>query len=372
MVNKQLYFIIGTRAELIKIAPVMRELSIRNIAYGFIYTNQHTETIDELLCDFDLKQPDISLFASTAFETRSMRLFLKWFIKMLYLLVFRAKTILPTKSLVIVHGDTVSAVWGAILAKVRGCVLVHIEAGLRSYNLLAPFPEEVDRMIVDLLSDYAFCPNELAVNNLKKRRCAKINTYGNTLYDGIGFVVSNKPQLGVNVHQGKYVVINIHRYELIRSKRKLVDVIEKIRWVTGMYRVVFVMHPVTETYLTKYTLLSDLKSIPNLDVVPKMPFVSFVNLLKGCEFVITDGGSNQQELSYLGIPTLILRNETESIEGLGVNAVLGRSTATFSDFIENYQRYRVSTKVEKSSPSEIVANTIDSILNGRTSEIPKK
>ncbi|MEI6463066.1 MAG: UDP-N-acetylglucosamine 2-epimerase, partial [bacterium] len=139
--------------------------------------------MSEILQVYNLPQPDKVLY--TYEEAKTRKLFMKWFLAMMKLTFFHAKSVLPQKGIVFTHGDTFTTWIAALMGKLAGCKVCHLESGLRSFNLFEPFPEEIVRIVTFLLSDVYFCPGDWAVSNLKRFRGKKINTILNPIYDAV-------------------------------------------------------------------------------------------------------------------------------------------------------------------------------------------
>lgn len=354
MENRLIYIILGTRAQFIKMAPIIKELDKRKIKYKFIYTAQHKETIDEIRNNFLIRKPDFSFNFKN--ETKSIKLFGLWILKATWILLSKKKIIIPKKGLILTHGDTITCLWAAILGKTRNCKVMHIESGLRSYNIFNPFPEEIIRLMVFRFSDIFVCPNNWAKNNLKRYKGIKINTYFNTQYDSLRLALQNK----VTNKKFKYVVISIHRFENLFNKKRLAIVLKIINKISLNIKIYFVLHPSTKNRLIKLGYFTELKKIKSLKLLDRLSFFSFINLISNSEFVITDGGSNQEELYYLGKPTLILRKKTERKEGLGKNAVLSNfDLKAIDEFLMDYNKYKTKKIIVKKSPSKIIVDWIE-------------
>lgn len=361
-----IYIVIGTRAQLIKMAPLLAKMQEKNIPYYFIYTAQHKETIQELLGDFKIKKPDYDFSHEITQEAKSLRLFGSWMMQMLYSLLFKRDHIIANgPGLLLTHGDTTTCVWGAILGKLTKCHVMHVESGLRSYNIFQPFPEEINRLITFLFTDIFVCPNEWAVNNVRHYDGIKINTKVNMIYDSVMFALSKQGNIALNLPHKKYSVISIHRFEHIFHKKKFWEIIQILEYVASHIHVVFVLHPSTRNQLNSYNLFARLEKNSDITLSPRLSFFKFIKLLSSSEFVITDGGSNQEELSYMGKPTLILRDVTERREGLGENAFLAKFDYRIIDeFLKSYKRYKRKAYVSSSSPSEVVTSFIEYIHKG--------
>jgi len=362
MAKTKIYAVIGTRAQLIKMAPLMSLMQKEGIEYDFIYTAQHRETIDQILQDFHVKEPDNTLYTKS--EANTLTKFLGWWGYMT-LAALTPKKIFPEKGIVLTHGDTVTTAWAAVVGKLAGCKVAHVESGVRSFKVFKPFPEELMRLITFRFSDIYFCPNELAVNNLKKYKGDKINLSINTVYDSVKIAINSN--VDIELPKEKYVVVSIHRFENIftnKLEHTIIPLLEKV--ADFGFILIFVLHPSTRNVLKK----NDMKLYKRLDnnkrifLKERYSYFEFVKLLNKSEFVISDGGSNQQELSYMGKPLLLFRDVTESIEGLNENVILSYfDVKIVMDFIKNYQKRKKEFIKAEVSPSQIILDYLKKLVS---------
>lgn len=357
-----IHFIIGTRAQLFKMAPIMRECDMRNYKWRWIYTAQHKETIDNTLNVFNLKKPDYILFNWDT-EAKTMSKVWYWFFRTLLQLP-RGKKILNgytgKKHIVLTHGDTLTTWWGALLGKLNRCKVMHVESGLRSFNIFKPFPEEINRLITFRLSDIYACPGEWAMNNLKKYKGKKINTIQNTQIDVLRFGLERCNVADVGIPKEKYVVASIHRYENIFKEERFSEIIDRCEDIAKKLPIYWVQHPATGEQLNKLSNLKKrLSKNKKIILLPRLEYLQFIKMIKHAEFVITDGGGNQEELFHLGKPTLIFRNETERQEGLGVTAIVSQlDRLIINDFMKNYKNYKIKPFSKEANPSKIIADNL--------------
>lgn len=353
-----IHIVLGTKAQLIKMAPVMKELSDRDIAYNYISTGQHKETIDDILNNFKIKKPDHQLYDGK--DITSIFQMAVWSFKILYLLYFDRKKIFgkDKKGIVLVHGDTLSTVLGALAAKFAGLKCGHVESGLRSFSLMQPFPEEIFRLMTFRLSDLMFCPGQWAVDNLKKYRGRKIDTGLNTLYDSLNSADPATEITDVSIPDKKYAIATLHRFENVKDKKTLQKIVGLLERISKEIHILFILHKITEKNLLKTGLMERMRSAENIELRPRYDYFKFIKLLKSSEFVISDGGSNQEECSYLGKPVLLFRNVTERKEGLGENAVLSKfDPAVIDDFTANYHSYAKEPVKTGKTPSSIITDS---------------
>ncbi len=353
-----IHIVLGTKAQLIKMAPVMKELTLRGISYNYISTGQHKETIDDILNNFQIKQPDIKLYSGK--DITSILSMSVWSVRILVKSFINRKKIFNNdkKGIVLVHGDTLSTVIGALMGKSAGLKVGHVESGLRSFNLFQPFPEEIFRKITFNISDVMFCPGKWAVDNLKKYSGIKIDTGLNTLYDSLNHAGPSIGMIGdVNIPEVPFVIATIHRFENVRNAEILGKIVDLIGSVSEKFKLIFILHKITEKKLKKFRLLDKLGSLSNIELRPRYDYFRFIKLLKSSEFVISDGGSNQEECSYLGKPVLLFRNVTERNEGLGTNAVLSEfDPNVVADFMKNYESMTGNAVKTEKSPSAVITD----------------
>jgi UDP-N-acetylglucosamine 2-epimerase (non-hydrolysing) len=168
---------------------------------------------------------------------------------------------------------------------------------------------------------------------------------------------------------GKYFILVVHRQENIYNREFLASVLAQAAHAARDMRCVFILHEPTEKALKGYGMLDEVLANPDITAVRRQGFTDFIQLLSGCEFIVTDGGSNQQECCYLGIPCLLLRNETESPEGMGENALLlAGDIGAFALFASEYESYRREPLAPEQYPSEIIVDTLEGMCaTSRTS-----
>jgi UDP-N-acetylglucosamine 2-epimerase (non-hydrolysing) len=350
-----IYVIIGTKAQLIKMAPVMRQLQINNINYKFIFTGQHKETINKLLNIFSIKKPDIVLYEGKD-VTRIIGM-LRWFIFSLYKGLKNKNLFENRNGFVLVHGDAISALLGAILAKLKKQKVITVEAGLRSNNIFDPFPEEITRRLVSTLTDVHFCPNEQSFRNSAIFKGKKIKTYRNTLFDSLNLAKQNIKDINLKIPQCKYCIVSIHRFKNIFNERKLNFLVDLLIEISKDIKVLFILHKPTFIKLQQHQLYKKLEVSSDIELRPRYDYFKFIKLIINSEFVITDGGSNQEECAYLGKPCLLMRNSTERKEGLGNNVILSKfSKIRINKFLKHYTDMKKPLQSIKKSPSKIITN----------------
>ena len=362
-----IHIVIGTRAQLFKMAPVMIECQKRKLAWRWIYTAQHKDTIQQSLDTFGLPQPDYTV-VSWDTEAKTIGKMWQWLLRMTLSLP-RGRKILAgytgKKNIVVTHGDTVTTPWAAFMGKLYRCKVMHVEAGMRSFKLFDPFPEEISRIVTSWMTDYHICPDESSLKNLKRHKGVKINTTYNTQADTITFGLANCDKAKIDIPEPNYVVASIHRYENIFKLEKLKHIVNLLEKVAKQFPVYLVQHPATKEQLEKLPEHKQrLDKNPNIHLLPRLEYLPFIKLIKGSEFVITDGGGNQEELYFMGKPTLLFRNTTERPDELGKTAVLSKLKESEVDsFIKDYKKYQQPRIKVTSSPSEAIVDILTKFSN---------
>lgn len=342
-------FIIGTRAQLIKVAPVMRIFETHQVPITFILTGQHNDTMQDLIEEFQISTKPIELIKNT--EHASIFSLLLWMPRVLSLLF---STLNKYQSgYVFVHGDTLTTLLSTIAGKFSKKRIVHLESGLTSKSLFNPFPEEIIRRIVFKYTDIAFCPTLSDIENLKKYlKTEKIYTHGNTILDSIQHL-----HIGENIEQcSKMVLVSLHRFQNIYNQKRLEDIITMLLSLSQKFQISFVLHPATKKKLIKFGLLKQLEDAPNIQLLARMTYKTFLNLALSSEVVITDGGSNQEELAFFGHPTIILRETTERQDGLFSNALLIEEPNIAQEYLfqNKHLELKKSKKILNISPSSVI------------------
>ena len=329
---RQCIFVLGTRAQLVKIAPVLKLAHESGLRHTVWFTGQHHESVDDLISDFEL-QSAFELPKNRR-EHASIARLLFWVPATVYRCfqyVNGVKTWTGRRPLVVVHGDTLSTWLGAIAGRWGGGDIVHLESGLSSGKWNDPFPEELLRRLVFRKARYAICPNSLAAARMSRYPgCVVIDTQENTLLDCVRYALANRPQVSF---ERNYFVASIHRFQNIYSRASLANIVAEIKAAASYGEVHFILHPPTELRLKKYGLFDELSKCQGVLVRQRMPYTQFLSLIGGARAVFSDGGSNQEELSYLGVPTVLYRERSERPDGLGANirlrAEISESMDTF-------------------------------------------
>jgi UDP-N-acetylglucosamine 2-epimerase (non-hydrolysing) len=257
----------------------------------------------------------------------------------------------------LIHGDTLTTLISLLYAKRCGQRVAHIEAGLRSYHLLNPFPEEMIRLIAMRFSDLLFAPSDWAFENLRKMgySAKAVDVGGNTGMDAVRYAANCS-----KAHQRPdepYVVVTVHRVETIYSRSRLRTVAALVERIARERTVLLVLHAPTRQQLVRFDLFDGMQQNESIKTLPLQPYPVFMDLLSGADFVMTDGGSIQEEAYYLNVPCLIMRTKTERVEGLGENAYLAAfDPERIEQFLQSFPKLRRSDIDENFHPSGILVD----------------
>ena len=358
------HIVIGTKAQLIKMFPIIQELQKRNLPYNFIDTGQHPAITRDLRKAFDLPQPDIYL-AGKEKNISGILQALVWNVKIIFKSIFQNKKIFNnSKGICLVQGDTVSTLQGLIMAKIAKLKVAHIEAGERTHNLFKPFPEEIIRIIVDKFADYAFASSEVARQNLlnEKIKGEIINVRCNTIMDAVRIAASQE-SIRIDVPD-TYVLVSIHRFETIQSKQRMKILVDTIKKTSEQFQIVWGLHEPTRKQLIKFNLLKALENNEKIHLRGLWDYFDFVKAIKMSDFLITDGGGPQEESYFLNVPCMLMRSETE--REYHPNVYLTKFEPDRIDFfIENYKQFGRETEEESLNPSKLIVDFLEQKLQNQ-------
>jgi UDP-N-acetylglucosamine 2-epimerase (non-hydrolysing) len=365
------FIVYGTTGELIKLIPLITELKKKNQCYTIAFVQQEEQLQKFFHAYPHIPKPDLWLV--NGFRHRDLDKFPQmavWLIKAYIAFAKHKKTISAaanrdkSKNIVLVHGDTVTTVFGGHVAKMLKFKLGHIEAGLRSFNIFHPFPEELDRRIVSKLARVHFAPGNVPVVNLKNANVKGeiIDTKINTVYDSIKFAAKQDAAVDLGKLPSKYGVVSIHRNELLVNKKVFTQTLKTLSEYAEKRHMVFLQHPITLARIESLGLTYLLKD--RFTYVPKLDYFSFMKLLNGADFVVTDSGGLQEECTYLNIPCMVHRKATERMEGLdeGIVQLSYYNDATLRAFLENPDALRQKHPIKPKSPTGIITDYL--ISNG--------
>lgn len=312
--------ILGTRPEIIKMSPVIRECQKRKINFFVIHTGQHySYNMDKIFfMDLNLPLPKYNLEIGSGLQGEQTA----------KMIIGIEKILIKEKpSVVLVQGDTNSVLAGAISASKLHITLGHIEAGLRSYD--KNMPEEINRIISDHISDLLFVPTLVAKNNLIKEGIDynKIILTGNTIVDSVfqNIKIAEKKSNILNnlkLSKNNFFLLTIHRAENTDNKHRLLNIFKGIEKVLKKYNkfLIWPIHPRTKLKIEKYKISNFIYKYNNFKIIEPLGFLDFLMLEKNALLIMTDSGGVQEEACILNTPCVTLRDNTERPETIRVGA----------------------------------------------------
>jgi UDP-N-acetylglucosamine 2-epimerase (non-hydrolysing) len=258
--------------------------------------------------------------------------------------------------LVLVHGDTMTTVVGALLGRLLGATVGHVEAGMRSNNLLNPFPEELDRRVAGHLSHIHFTPGLDKVPNLRRSRGIKVDTVVNTVFDSLRMVPASSTPAIPNLPDG-YGLVLLHRFEFLRNRQLLIKTFELLAEKAKSGTPMVVVADAQASTSIEDAGLERLFDDTFFIRAEKQAYFDFVPLVRSARFVITDSGGLQEECFYLNKPCLVHRTTTEQSGGLGENVVLSNhDLGVVEKFLTEPEKYRSPRVDQFPSPTEIICD----------------
>lgn len=306
--------ILGTRPEIIKMSPVIRECERLCIDYFILHTGQHySYNMDKVFFEqLKLPEPKYNLDVGSGMHGEQTGKMLEGI----------EKVLLKEKSdVVLVEGDTNTVLAGALVASKLHVKVGHIEAGLRSYD--RQMPEEINRILTDHCSDYLFSPTEKSKEILLKEGIDKEKIYvtGNTIVDAVyqNIKLSKKDILkDLDLKQKEYVLVTIHRQENVDNLERFKEIIDGLKLVSKEFGlpIIYPVHPRSMKMIKKFGL-----SIGgNIRPIDPLDYINFLQLESNARLIMTDSGGIQEEACILRVPCITLRDNTERTETIDVNA----------------------------------------------------
>ncbi|MGD8325650.1 MAG: UDP-N-acetylglucosamine 2-epimerase (non-hydrolyzing) [Sphingomonadales bacterium] len=310
---KRVLVVFGTRPEVIKLAPLVYQLKNRSdIHVTTCATAQHRELLDQILGDFSFS-PDIDLDLMTPGQSLE---------QLTANILTRVSTILEMVKVdaVIVQGDTTTAYAVSLAAFYKQIPIAHVEAGLRTYDIQNPFPEELYRQTISKMAHWHFAPSAMAKQNLLNEgiESKQIWVTGNTSIDALLHALSSKipePQMPTK----PYILVTAHRRENIGQGMKgLVTAIHELATSRPEFDFLISLHPNPKAHAPFKEKLS---ALDNVILSPALGYKHFVQAMKHCTFILSDSGGVQEEAPALGKPVLVLRDKTERSEALAAGTI---------------------------------------------------
>lgn len=318
----KIFHVVGARPNFMKVAPVHRALrKCTDIQQAVVHTGQHYDynMSDVFFQQLGLEAPDFNLQCGSASHARQTAEIM---------LRFEPLVVEHSPDLVLVYGDVNSTVATALVCSKLRVPLGHVEAGLRSFD--RSMPEEINRMVTDVLADLLFTPSEDGNRNLEQEGVPtdKIHLVGNVMIDTLVRMLPESERVKLPELPSTFILVTLHRAANVDDPAFLSEMLRGLRTAAKKLPVVFPVHPRTRAQLAKLDM--GIEGKDGLILLDPLPYLEFLALQRRAAAVITDSGGIQEETTYLGIPCLTVRDNTErpiTIE-VGTNTLVGRDVAT--------------------------------------------
>lgn len=317
--------IFGTRPEAIKMAPLVKELESRSGIQSVVcVTAQHRDMLDQVLEIFDIK-PDYDLNVMKPGQTLTH--ITAEVLKGIEKVIIKEKP-----NIVLVHGDTTTAMAGALAAFYQQVKIGHVEAGLRTYDKYSPFPEEINRQIIDTMADMLFAPTAVSQHNIgdQLNTGQQVFVTGNTAIDALKFTTSQEyshPDLDW-ASDSRLILLTAHRRENLGEPMR--HIFSAINQLTQEFNDVKVIYPVHLNPKVQELAKEILGENDRVKLIAPLDVLDFHNFIKHSYLILSDSGGIQEEAPSLGKPVLVLRDTTERPEGVeaGTLQLVGTDTDT--------------------------------------------
>lgn len=356
----------GTRPEAIKMCPLVKELRSRsNIKTIVCVTGQHREMLNQVLNVFEIiPEYDLSIMkdGQTLFDITSG-------------ILLTIKNILEKAQpdIVLVHGDTSTTFVVALACFYLRIPVGHVEAGLRTYNIYSPYPEEFNRQAVSLISKFDFAPTELSKQNLMKEGKSEENIYvtGNTAIDALKTTVQDNychPELEWAA-DSRLIMITAHRRENLGKPMQ--NMFRAIRRVINEYKNVKAIYPIHMNPVIRKMAEEELGDCDRIHIIDPLEVLDFHNFLAKSYLILTDSGGIQEEAPSLGKPVLVMRDTTERPEGIAAGTLKLVGTKediiyhNFKQLLEDKLSYDMMSKASNPYGDGFACKRIADILESK-------
>lgn len=355
MIKKKIIIVFGTRPEAIKMSPLVHALKLEPDQFEIkvCVTSQHRQMLDQVLSMFNIK-PDFDLNLMKEDQNLS---------NLTSLILSEIKKIFDNylPDLVLVHGDTTTTLATSMAAFYASIPVGHVEAGLRTYDLKSPFPEEFNRQITSKISKWHFAPTNLSKKNLLSEGVNKslITVTGNTVVDALYWILNKVEKdkerkkkieiflnnnLSFDWKRENFILVTAHRRE--NFGKGFEQICLALKELASKYPKVNFIYPVHLNPNVNKPVYESLKGVPNIYLIKPLEYEPFIYLLNKCYFILTDSGGIQEEAPSLGKPVLLLRDTTERPEAVeaGTIEVVGSNKKQIiegvSRLLDNKKHYK--------------------------------
>lgn len=377
--TKKIMLVFGTRPEAIKMAPLYHALkaSPEQFETQVCVTAQHRQMLDQVLRVFEIT-PDIDLNLMKAGQDL-------YDVTALVLLGMRDVLRQHKPDALLVHGDTTTSLAAAMAGFYAGVPVGHVEAGLRTHDVYAPFPEEFNRQVASKVTRWHFAPTEFSQQNLLNERVnqGQITVTGNTVIDALLWVLARidldvdrqaeltnflSDRLPFAWRTERFVLITGHRRENFGDG--FLQICEALKDLAARYPNVHLVYPVHLNPNVQQPVKSLLADLPNVHLIEPLDYEPFVYLLKHSHIVLTDSGGIQEEAPSLGKPVLVMRDVTERPEAVDAGTVIlvganrERIVANVSELLENDGTYKRMSRAHNPYGDGKACERIIDVLRG--------
>ena len=367
---KTIMLVFGTRPEAIKMCPLVNELKTRdNIKTVVCVTGQHRQMLDQVLQTFNIT-PDYDLSIMKEKQT---------LFDVTINILDRIRTVLDDvkPDVVLVHGDTSTTFVTALACFYKQIPIGHVEAGLRTYNVYSPYPEEFNRQAVGIVAKYHFAPTEMSKNNLLKegKNPGDIYVTGNTAIDALKTTVKENythPELEW-AKDSKLIMITAHRRENLGEPMH--NMFRAIRKVMDEHKDVKAIYPIHMNPIVRQAAEEELSGCDRIRIIEPLEVLDFHNFLAKSFMILTDSGGIQEEAPSLGKPVLVMRDTTERPEGIkaGTLKLVGTDEEeiykNFKLLLESKEAYDAMSKASNPYGDGFASKRIADILEKGYTEI---
>ncbi len=318
--------VLGTRPEIIKMAPIIDEIIKRKIDLTILHTGQHydEEMSDNFFRDLEIPAPDYNIHVGSGSHAKQTALMMEG---------IEGVLMDEKPDIVLVQGDTNAVLAGSLVASKLHIAIGHVESGLRSFDMT--MPEEVNRRVCDVTSTMYFIPTEQSAINLLAEGYSRTNLFitGNTVVDACfrhleiakkrGFDEESLASLDID-NMDNILTLTMHRAENVDIKSRVINIIDAIKELNDM-NVIFPIHPRTKKTLQDFGLFDELNNLKHVHIIRPLGYLDFLQLTSKSTLILTDSGGLQEEAITLNVPALTLRYNTERPETVtaGGNILVG-------------------------------------------------
>ncbi len=329
--------IVGARPNFMKMAPLVRAFdAVEGLEQLLVHTGQHYDAglSDVFFRELGIPAPDISLGVGSLPRPEQIARIEE---------SFEPVVVSEKPDVVLVVGDVNSTVACARVARRHGVKVAHVEAGLRSFDL--EMPEEHNRVETDQLSDFLYVTEEAGLRNLANEKITgEALLVGNVMIDTLVHDLpkarSSMKSKELGLSEGEFIVSTFHRPSNVDTAAGLESILDIIRTITARSAMVLPLHPRTKASYERFGMLEQLRGLPQLVLCEPLGYVDFMGLVCRAKAVVTDSGGIQEETTYLGVPCLTMRENTErpSTVELGTNIIVGSDRDLLRTELDNIHK----------------------------------